>query len=157
MTDDAVSWLTGITCLTAALVSLIVGLIANRYGRKVAGCLMAVPLCSCWFFTIFATGQTHLFIGRFFSGISGGMALFLVPLYVSEIASDGIRGMLGSLLVFLLNGGILFGYIFGSLLSYTVFSIVCLVFPFIYIALFAFVPESPEYLIRRNRLADATR
>ncbi|KOC68967.1 Facilitated trehalose transporter Tret1 [Habropoda laboriosa] len=157
MTDEAASWLTGITCLTAAGVSLVVGVLANRYGRKMVGCLMGLPLCGCWLVTIFATEQWHLFVARFFSGVSGGMALFLVPLYVSEIAADGIRGMLGSLMVFLLNGGILLGYILGALVSYRLFSIVALLFPLFYVAFFLFVPETPVYLVRRNRLGDAAR
>ena len=83
--------------------------------------------------------------------------LFLVPMYVSEIASDGIRGMLGSLLVFILNGGILLGYIIGAILSYRWFAIVMLILPLFYIASFVFVPETPVYLIRRNRIDEATR
>ncbi|CAL7934717.1 unnamed protein product [Xylocopa violacea] len=157
MTDEAASWLTGIMCLVSAVVSLAVGGVANRFGCKVTGYLMGVPLCACWLFTIFATEQAHLFVARFFAGMSGGMALFLVPVYVSEIASDGIRGMLGSLLIFLLNGGILLGYVLGALLSYRVYSIVALLFSVLYLALFVFLPESPVYLTRRNRLNEAAR
>lgn len=157
MTDEEASWVIGITCITAAFTSLTVGIIANRFGRKLVGCFMGLPLCACWLFTIFATEHIHLYIARFFSGISGGMALFLVPMYVSEIASDGIRGMLGSLLVFILNGGILLGYIIGAILSYRWFAIAMLIFPLFYIASFVFVPETPVYLIRRNRIDEATR
>lgn len=157
MTDEAASWLTGITCITAAFVSLMVGTLAERYGRKVAGCLMGIPLCATWLCTIFATEHWHLFIARFFSGMSGGMALFLIPLYVSEIACDENRGMLGSLLVFILNGGILWGYVFGAVLSYRVFTISLLIWPLLYIAFFFFLPESPVYLVRHNRLDDAAR
>nr|XP_012147415.1 PREDICTED: facilitated trehalose transporter Tret1-like isoform X2 [Megachile rotundata] len=157
MTDEAASWLTGITCITAAFVSLMVGTLAERYGRKVTGCLMGIPLCATWLCTIFATEHWHLFVARFFSGMSAGMALFLIPLYVSEIAGDEIRGMLGSLLVFIVNGGILWGYVFGAVLPYRVFTISLLVWPLLYIAFFFFVPESPVYLVRHNRLDDAAR
>lgn len=157
ITDEAGSWLTGIMCLTASVTSLIVGILADTLGRKLAACLMGLPLCLCWLFTIFATEQWHLFVARFFSGVSGGMVLFLIPMYVSEIASDGIRGMLGSLMVFLLNGGVLLGYVLGAVLSYRVFAIVAFVFPLVYIAFFVFSPESPIYLIRQNRITEATK
>lgn len=157
MTNEAASWLTGIMCLTAALTSLIVGAILNRFGHKVTGYLIALAHCTSWLFTIFATQQTHLFIGLFFSGISGGMTLFSVPLYVSEIASDGIRGMLGSLMVFVLNGGILFAYVLGALLPYQWYSITMFAFPLFYIVTFLFVPESPVYLMRNNRINEASR
>lgn len=157
MTNEAASWLTGIMCLTAALTSLIIGTIMNRFGHKVTGYLIASAYCISWLFIILATQQMHLFIGFFFSGISGGMTLFSVPLYVSEIASDGIRGMLGSLMVFVLNGGILFAYVLGALLPYQWYSITMFAFPLLYIATFLFVPESPVYLIRSNRINDAFR
>ncbi|KOX72175.1 Facilitated trehalose transporter Tret1 [Melipona quadrifasciata] len=157
MTNEAASWLTGIMCLTAALTSLIIGIIVNRFGHKVTGYLIALAHCTSWLFTILATQHMHLFIGFFFSGISGGMTLFSVPLYVSEIASDGIRGMLGSLMVFVLNGGILFAYVLGALLPYQWYSITMFAFPLLYIATFLFVPESPVYLIRSNRINDASR
>ncbi|XP_017757195.1 PREDICTED: facilitated trehalose transporter Tret1-like [Eufriesea mexicana] len=157
MTDEAASWLTGITCISATIMSLTVGMIADRFGRKVTGCLMALPFCLSWLFTIFATEHMHLYIARFFAGISGGMVLFLIPLYISEITSDGIRGMLGSLVIFLLNSGILFGYILGALLSYRLFSISMLMLPLLYFALFVFMPETPVYLVRRNRINEAIR
>ena len=157
MTNEAASWLTGIMCLTAAITSLIAGAIVNRFGHKVTGYLMALAHCTSWLFIIFAAQQIHLFIGFFFSGISGGMTLFSVPLYVSEIASDGIRGMLGSLMVFVLNGGILFAYVLGALLPYQWYSITMFAFPLLYVATFLFVPESPVYLMRGNRTNDASR
>ncbi|CAD1468864.1 unnamed protein product, partial [Heterotrigona itama] len=157
MTKEAASWLTGIMCLTAALTSLIIGAIVNRFGHKVTGYLIALAHCTTWLFIIFATQHTYLFIGLFFSGISGGMTLFSVPLYVSEIASDGIRGMLGSLMVFVLNGGILFGYVLGALLPYQWYSITMFAFPLFYIATFPFLPESPVYLVRNNRINEASR
>ncbi|KAK1126203.1 hypothetical protein K0M31_004837 [Melipona bicolor] len=157
MTNEAASWLTGIMCLTAALTSLIIGIIVNRFGHKVTGYLIALAHCTSWLFTILATQHLHLFISFFFSGISGGMTLFSVPLYVSEIASDGIRGMLGSLMVFVLNGGILFAYVLGALLPYKWYSITMFAFPLLYVAMFLFVPESPVYLIRSNRINDASR
>lgn len=157
MTDEDASWLTGITCISATVMSMTVGMIADRFGRKMTGCLMALPFSLCWLFTIFASKHIHLYIARFFAGISGGMVLFLVPLYISEITSDGIRGMLGSLVIFLLNSGLLFGYILGALLSYRLFSIAMLMLPLLYFALFVFMPETPVYLVRRNRMNEAIR
>ncbi|XP_076629381.1 facilitated trehalose transporter Tret1 [Colletes latitarsis] len=157
MTDDEVSWLTAIMCLTGAFVTLVVGAIAERCGRKLAGCLAALPFSACWMLIIFASEHVHVFISRFFSGIGGAMALYVVPRYVSEISSDEIRGMLSSLLVLLLNGGILLGYILGALFSFRVFAIIAFAISLFYFVFVLFLPESPVYLIRRNRLPEAAR
>ncbi|XP_076672749.1 facilitated trehalose transporter Tret1 [Andrena cerasifolii] len=157
MTDETASWLSGIMCLTAAFITLGIGGLADRYGRKVVGCLAALPCCVGWLLIIFATEQTHLLVARFFCGMGAAAVLFVVPTYVSEISCDAIRGMLGSLLVLILNGGVLFVYVLGALCSFRVVAIVAFTLPLLYLAFFIFVPESPVYLIRRNRLDEAAR
>lgn len=157
MTDETASWLSGIMCLAGALVTLVVGAIAERLGRKVTGCLAAVPLCASWLLIIFATEHTHLLISRFLGGTGAAMILFVVPGYVSDISCDSIRGMLGSLLIFVLNGGILLIYILGACVSFRVSAIFALALPLLYLVCFLFAPESPVDLVRRNRLDQAAR
>ncbi|KAG7213790.1 hypothetical protein KM043_003010 [Ampulex compressa] len=157
MTEEEASWLSGIMCLSGTLASLGLGLLTERLGRKATGCLMALPLCLCWILTIFASSHAEIFVARFFAGIGGAASLFLVPLYVSEIAGDSVRGMLGSLLVFVLNIGVLLSYIFGAILSFRVFAMCALLLPLVYLVAFLFLPETPVYLVRKNRLREAAR
>ncbi|KAF7418478.1 hypothetical protein HZH68_001131 [Vespula germanica] len=99
MTNEEVSWLSAIMCLGGIVTTPIMGPISEKLGRKMTGCLLGLPLLTCSLLMIFATDQIHIFIARFFAGVGGAGAFFLVPLYVSEICCDSIRGMLGSLLV----------------------------------------------------------
>ncbi|XP_046813861.1 facilitated trehalose transporter Tret1-like [Vespa crabro] len=157
MTNDEVSWLSGIMCLGGIITTPMMGPLSEKLGRKLTGCLIGLPFLICSFLTIFATEQIHIFIARFFAGIGGAGALFLVPLYVSEISCDSIRGMLGSLVVLVVNFGILITYILGGFLSYNICNICIAVLPVIYLGSFLFLPETPVYLIRRNRLREADR
>ncbi|XP_031845373.1 facilitated trehalose transporter Tret1 isoform X2 [Nomia melanderi] len=157
MTNETASWLTGILCLAAALTTVAVGKITERYGRKATGCLAAIPSSLAWLLMIFATKHWHLLVARFFSGMGGAITLFVVPRYVSEICCDATRGMLASLLSLILNGGILFSYTFGAMLSFRVFAIVAFAVPVLYFVIFLFVPESPVYLVRHHRLPEAAR
>ncbi|XP_053980734.1 facilitated trehalose transporter Tret1-like [Hylaeus volcanicus] len=157
MTDEEVSWLTGIMCLTGAFVSLGVAAIAERCGRKLSGCLATLPFAINWLLIIFATNHTHVFIARFLAGFGGAISLYIVPRYVSEISSDEIRGMLGSLLVLLLNGGIMVGYILGALLKFRIFAVTAFTIPLLYFVFIFFLPESPVYLVQHNRLYEAAR
>jgi Sugar (and other) transporter len=47
--------------------------------------------------------------------------------------------------------GILFAYCLGAFLKYKTFQWICLVLPFVFIASFIFMPESPYYLILRDK------
>ncbi|XP_066598151.1 facilitated trehalose transporter Tret1-like [Prorops nasuta] len=157
MSDEAASWLTGALCLGGILGTLLYNNITERFGRKLTGYLMSLPLGISWTIIIFATEHSHLYIARFLAGIGGAGSLFLVPLYVSEISSIGIRGMLGSLLVFILNLGLLLSYVLGPILSFRVFATCALLLPLLFFGTFLFLPESPVYLVRQNRLLEATR
>ncbi|XP_015606470.1 facilitated trehalose transporter Tret1 [Cephus cinctus] len=157
MSDEVVSWLTGVLCIGALMGTPVFGAISEKFGRKIAGCLLTIPYGICWITTIFAQDQTYLLVARFFAGVGASGSILLVPLYVGEIASSGRRGMLGSLLVLFINVGILIGFVAGAILSFKVFAICALVLPLCYLGAFVFLPESPVYLVRCNRTKDAAR
>lgn len=157
MSNEAASWLGGALCIGGLIGTPLVAAVAEKFGRKVAGCLIVLPHGVCWLLTIFAEDQNYLFVARFFAGIAGAGAILVIPLYIGEIASDKIRGMLGSLLVFFVNAGILAAYILGSLVSFHVFAICAAVLPIVHLAAFVFMPETPTYLVRCNRMAEAGR
>ncbi|XP_046418828.1 facilitated trehalose transporter Tret1-like [Neodiprion virginianus] len=157
MSDEGASWLGGSLCVGGLLGTPLFGMMAEKFGRKTAGYLVAMPYGICWLVTIFAQDQSYLFVARFFAGIGGAGAILVVPLYVGEIASNDIRGMLGSLLVFFINIGILLTYVLGTLLSFRVFAICASVIPMVYLGAFIFMPESPTYLVRCERMSEAGR
>lgn len=70
-------------------------------------------------------------------------------MYISEIAETSIRGTLGTLFQLLLTVGILFVYVLGSLVSWRVLSLTCLVVPVLLFAGLLFLPETPVYLLKK--------
>ncbi|XP_043269227.1 facilitated trehalose transporter Tret1-like [Venturia canescens] len=157
MTDEETSWLTGALCVGALVSMPFCSIIAEKLGRRKTGFVMTVPFCMCWLLIIFATDYSYLYIGRFFAGVGGAICFFLVPLYVSEISADSIRGQLGSFLVFGINIGIVTGYVTGAAMSYHMSAVFGLVMPLLFLVGFVFVPETPVYLIRHDRPDDAAR
>lgn len=131
--------------------------LAENLGRKITACLIALPAGICWLLTVFATDYIYLLAARLFAGFSGALVVLILPIYVSEIAGDSVRGQLGSILVFAVNIGIVLGYVLGAALSYKLFGLCALLVPVAFLAGFIFMPETPIYLMRKGRIAEATR
>lgn len=65
---------------------------------------------------------------------------------------DSSRGRLGILLMLQGSVGTLIGVAIGYFLSYEVGLWLCLLFPVTFLVLFAFMAETPYYLMKRNRM-----
>lgn len=63
-----------------------------------------------------------------------------------------IRGTLCTILVLGSTGGVLLGFIAGHFLEYAEAPRFALIFPILYIAFFSFMPETPYYLMKTNRM-----
>lgn len=157
MTGESASWLVAILCLGGLVTTPILGPLSDKFGRKTVGILITLPSIMSWLLKIFARDQDYLIAARFLAGVNGAGCIFFIPLYISETTSDAIRGTAGSFLVLFLNIGFLFSFIIGPLISFNLFAIVCLILPLIFLAFFVFMPETPVYLIRKNKIAEATK
>lgn len=73
----------------------------------------------------------------------GGGFCVAAPLYTSEIAEKHIRGALGSYFQLLLTVGILFAYVFGTVASPRILSVLCACVPIVFGLVFFFQPETP--------------
>ncbi|XP_034946361.1 facilitated trehalose transporter Tret1-like [Chelonus insularis] len=157
LTSEDISWLQSVMCIAGIPVLPLCSLIAERFGRKIIGYLIGISFATSWFLTIFAINFQYLIIARIFAGVGGGFLYFLAPLYVTEISGDSIRGLLGTFMLFALNIGIFLAYILGALLSYKLFAICSLSFSVIFFVCFLFMPETPTFLVRKDRITDATK
>lgn len=68
---------------------------------------------------------------------------------------SSIRGTLGSLTQLARNIGILIAYIVGTLIDYEYVPCIVIVFPVIFFLLFARLPDTPMYYLKRNRQKEA--
>lgn len=96
-----------------------------------------------------------LLVGRFFAGLAAGGVFVLVPLYVSEISEDKIRGTLGSFFIFSINFGTLLMFVAGTYLSYSVVPRIMIAFPIIFALTFVFLPETPQHLLKNGKTKQA--
>lgn len=139
------------------------GVIADTFGRRNALRISSVLFLACGLFMLWAPNVYVLLLGRLLEGFGGGLAVTLVPLYISEVSPPEIRGQLNTLPQLGGSGAMFFSYcmVFGMSLMESpnwrlmlgVLSLISLV----YLGLTIFyLPESPRWLVSKGRMAEAT-
>lgn len=90
-----------------------------------------------------------LCVGRVFVGFSGGLFYVAAPIYVNEISTPTIRGMLGFSHQVLLTLGLWTASLIAlSRLTWRLFSFIALVPTILFYFLLQNIPESPYFLIK---------
>lgn len=147
ITAEQFSWFSSITNLGAAVMCIPTGYLCSFIGRKWTMLALAIPLMVGWILVTFANGNQMVLSGRFLLGMGGGGFCVAAPMYTGEIASNNIRGTLGSFFQLMLTIGILLAYILGAWVPFMVYNVILMVLPIIFVVVFFFMPESPRYLV----------
>ena len=90
---------------------LISGFFSLRLGRRGTILISALVFAVGSIFCAFAPSAGALIAARFFLGIAVGMASFVAPLYLSEIAPQSVRGALISMYQLMITIGIVLAFL----------------------------------------------
>lgn len=114
-----------------------------------------VPMFAAWLCFHFSTNVNHLYAGLCLAGLSGGLLEAPVLTYVAEVTTPRMRGLLAASGSFCSIFGVFTQFVLGTFLTWRTIAALSLAAPIVsFIALF-FVPESPHWLIQKNRLVEA--
>ncbi len=161
LNEFSTGWAVGCINVGAAAGALVAGKLSDAIGRK-----KLLLLCAALFaLTGIATGWAqnfNLFIAaRLLSGVAVGAAALVCPVYIAEIAPASLRGRLVTFYQLAIVTGLLLAYLSNYLLLNTgvnnlrwMFSSQTVPSLFFFAGLF-FVPESPRWLIKKARPAEA--
>ncbi|MBR4938198.1 MAG: MFS transporter, partial [Kiritimatiellae bacterium] len=96
-TAEQISRLTSAAVLSASVSCFLTGFAADRFGRKptmllsgLAAAVAAIPICLCDLVPEHAFAL--FYAGRFLQGLAAGAVGVVVPMYLVETLSPGIRG-----------------------------------------------------------------
>ncbi|KAE8698517.1 Monosaccharide-sensing protein 1 [Hibiscus syriacus] len=149
--------LIGATCITTCS-----GGISDWLGRRPMLIISSVLYFLSGLVMVWSPNVYILLLARLLAGFGIGLAVTLVPVYISETAPPEIRGLLNTFPQFTGSMGMFFSYcmVFGMSLSPSpnwrlmlgVLSIPSLVY---FVLAIFFLPESPRWLVSKGRMDEA--
>jgi len=164
LSDSSVEWITTTVLIGAVIGALGSGKLSDVIGRKRMIIINAIIFAFGAIGCAYAPNVTVLIIMRILIGVAIGITSFVVPMYIAEISPKSSRGALVTLNQLMITIGILASYITDYALSDDTNSeswrwmfLVGLVPAVILLVGMFFLPESPRWLISKNRLEEGKR
>ncbi|CAH9145291.1 unnamed protein product [Cuscuta epithymum] len=146
----------------ATIITTCSGSVADRLGRRPMLILSSILYFLSGLIMLWSPNVYVLLLARLLDGFGIGLAVTLVPLYISETAPSEIRGLLNTLPQFTGSGGMFLSYcmIFGmSLMTAPSWRLMLGVLSIPSLAYFAlavfYLPESPRWLVSKGRMVEA--
>ncbi|XP_068151164.1 facilitated trehalose transporter Tret1 [Drosophila tropicalis] len=149
------SWLGAAISLGGVSGNFFFSYVMGRFGRKVSLYGLAIPNTCIWVLFYFASSVEMLYVARVCAGLTGGGMFVVLPIFISEIADNSVRGRFGSFFTLGINLGILVGFIVSSHVPYHVIPCAVIALPLVYLFLCTRFPETPHQLLRWGREQEA--
>ncbi|XP_056636950.1 facilitated trehalose transporter Tret1-like [Diorhabda sublineata] len=140
-----------------SLTHLFWAILLDKIGRKLTMIIIATN-ASCGLLGIAFASNIYLYyicLCIFGCSLSGDVVAVVV--YNNEIADDINRGRLGCLAALSVPSGMLFSYIFGSVTSFKVFTLICAGPSFLFLLASPFLVDCPTFLITKHKRFEAYR
>ena len=158
-TDSKQSWFGSLVTIGAILGGPIAGLLVEKLGRKSTIMSACVPYTLGWLLLVLGGAFPHayelFYISRILCGIGAGMISLCVPLYIGEIATKEVRGMLGAGFQLSVTVGVLCVYALGLVLSWRWLAVVGSISSALLLILMLIVPETPTWWLSSGDRAQA--
>ncbi|XP_046344784.2 solute carrier family 2, facilitated glucose transporter member 8-like [Haliotis rufescens] len=131
------------------------GYCIEKFGRRKSLIIATVPFLLGWVAMLTSSTLTYLYAGRFLTGFSSGLVTVCVPVYIAEISTKSMRGVLGSCTQLFITVGILLAYACGLHFDWRGLALIGAIQAVTALVMSFFIPETPRWLLGRNQKAEA--
>lgn len=159
LTSRAQEWVVSSMMLGAALGALFNGWLSHRLGRKYSLLVGAILFIAGSLGSAFASSLELLLFARVILGVAVGIASYTAPLYLSEMASENVRGKMISMYQLMVTLGIVLAFLSDTALSYSgnwraMLGVLAL--PAVaLLVMVIFLPNSPRWLAAKGQHIEA--
>jgi MFS transporter, SP family, galactose:H+ symporter len=159
MTTQQLGIIVGAVLTGGLLGTLITGPLADRFGRRT----MIITACFVFILGIInillATSFIFLFTARLLLGVGVGVVAVAIPLYITEVTPAAIRGRSITVFQLLLTFGIVLAYFVDLLFTPSgnwrgMFAVILIPAGILLLSML-FLPETPRWLLSKQRKAEA--
>lgn len=155
MTRAQSSWVVSLISIGELFTPIPAGILVDIWGRKPCLIITAPMYIISWILVLATRSVPVLYAVRIIQGLGMGIIFTVLPMYIAEIAGPTIRGSLTTLFQGMWYFGILFEYSIGPYVTYDHYAYISATIPVIFLLTFSWMPESPYFLLMRNREEDA--
>ncbi|XP_044732403.1 facilitated trehalose transporter Tret1-like [Chrysoperla carnea] len=143
-------WVFNLLHVGGLIGSIVASMITNHFGRKRTIVWTTIPFIISSIIRIYAETVLHYYIAQFIGGFSVGASFAVVSMYISEISSPEIRGILSTFIHFSVSVGILFVFVLGACLPIITYYYVLAIFPIIQLIFTFYLPETPYFQVMKQ-------
>ncbi|XP_060528135.1 facilitated trehalose transporter Tret1-like isoform X2 [Cylas formicarius] len=155
VTKDQAEWLETILMLGACCGLPLTMFLVDKIGRKGSLLASASTTLVAWIIIALAPSVEYIYFARFIAGMAGDTAFVAAPMYIAEMADQKIRGFLSSIIYLMMLTGVLLIYCVAPFVPIYVPCIIGVCLNTITLVSFPFMPDSPYYLLYKNRPEEA--
>ncbi|CUX96491.1 sugar porter family MFS transporter [Candidatus Doolittlea endobia] len=152
-------WIVSSMMFGAAVGAVAAGWMSAKRGRKFSLLISSVLFIIGSLWSALSPNVESIIIARILLGLAVGIASYTAPLYLSEIASESIRGSMISMYQLMITIGILAAYLSDTAFSYSgswrwMLGVITIPAVLMFIGVL-FLPGSPRWLAARGRYHEA--
>uniref|UniRef100_A0A182K6J5 Facilitated trehalose transporter Tret1 n=1 Tax=Anopheles christyi TaxID=43041 RepID=A0A182K6J5_9DIPT len=151
------SWVASLSAIGTPIGCLLSGYVMDNFGRKKALIATQIPTIIGWIIIACASNVGMIYAGRVLTGFGSGMVGAPARVYTSEVTQPHLRGMLCALASTGISLGVLIQYTLGAFTSWKFLSGVSIVVPVAALILMLLMPETPNYLVSKQKPEKARR
>ncbi|XP_001601078.1 facilitated trehalose transporter Tret1 [Nasonia vitripennis] len=154
---EELTWIGSMNYILTTVGAIASGMFAQWLGRKIMIVLLTMPYIVSWLILHYSTNSWMLFTALTLTGLSGGLSEAPIQTYVAEISEPALRGSLSATVSMSIMIGIFLQFLIAGYLYWRTLVLVNLAVPIACLLLMIMMPESPHWLITKNRFDDAER
>lgn len=155
VTKDEISWITSCLMLSTMIGALSAGVIMDIVGRLNMLKLMAIPNLLGWSMLALGYNVPMLIGGRILTGIALIWSANPTGVYITEISRPDVRGSFLGMRQLGVSFGMMFVYFKGIYFNWRTVAWMNCGYTIVFALLTLIVPESPVWLVSKNRMEEA--